>query len=132
MNKGDSIMAVHYHEEHDGKVVYLQVTGRLSHNDYQNFVPQVERLIERFGSLRILFEMNDFHGWEAAALWDDLKFDTKHFAHIDRLAIVGDKKWEKGMAAFCKPFTTAEIKYFDHAEADSAHQWIEAGMETPV
>jgi hypothetical protein len=28
------------------------------------------------------------------------------------------------MAAFCKPFTTAEIRYFDKAQAADAKQWI--------
>jgi len=47
----------------------------------------------------------------------DIKFDIKHFADIERLAMVGDKKWQHGMATFCKPFTKATIRYFDHADA---------------
>ncbi len=48
----------------------------------------------------------------------------KHFKDIERIAMVGDKKWEQWMAAFCRPFTSAKIRYFDQSEADSAHQWI--------
>jgi hypothetical protein len=51
----------------------------------------------------------------------------KHFADIQRLAMVGDKKWERGMAAFCKPFTKAAIRYFDHAEAAKAWKWLDEG-----
>jgi hypothetical protein len=29
------------------------------------------------------------------------------------------------MALFCKPFTTAKIKYFDHTDAAAARSWIE-------
>ena len=54
------------------------------------------------------------------------KFDVKHFADIQRLAMVGDRKWEHGMAVFCKPFTTAKIRYFDEHEADQAAEWIHA------
>jgi SpoIIAA-like len=68
--------------------------------------------------------MTGFHGWEAGALWEDVKFDIKHFADIERLAMVGDKKWQHGMAAFCKPFTKATIRYFDHAEAAEARTWL--------
>jgi hypothetical protein len=60
--------------------------------------------------------MHDFHGWDAGALWEDAKFDLKHFADIERLAFVGEKKWEKGMAQFCRPFTKATIRYFDRSE----------------
>jgi len=55
---------------------------------------------------------------------EDIKFDMKHFADIERLAMVGDKKWQQGMAAFCKPFTKATIRYLDHAEADEARKWL--------
>jgi phosphoketolase len=44
-----------------------------------------------------LFELTGFHGWEAGALWDEIKLDIRHFADIERLAVVGDKKWEHGM-----------------------------------
>ena len=30
-----------------------------------------------------------------------------------------------GMATFCKPFTKATIRYFDHAEAVEARKWLE-------
>lgn len=42
--------------------------------------------------------------------------DVKHFNDIERLAIVGDSKGEKGMAIFCKPFTTATVRHFDVSE----------------
>ena len=38
--------------------------------------------------------------------------------------MVGDKTWEKWMAAVCKPFTLAKIKYFDVAELEAAQKWI--------
>lgn len=72
--------------------------------------------------------MKDFHGWEAGALWEDIKFDVKHFRDIERLAMVGERKWEKGMSLFCKPFTTAEIRYFERGEAAQAREWLEGGV----
>jgi hypothetical protein len=107
-----------------GKVLEIQVTGKLTHEDYRQFVPEFERLIQENGKIRLLFEMIDFHGWEFAALWDDIKLDAKHFAHIERLAMVGDKAWEKGMSVFCRPFTTAKIRYFDHASIADARTWV--------
>jgi translation initiation factor IF-3 len=105
-------------------IIAVRVSGKLSKADYETFVPEVERLIEEHDKVRILFEMRDFHGWELGALWEDTKFDIKHFTHIERLAMLGDKKWEKGMAAFCRPFTTAKIRYFDVADEAEARSWI--------
>ena len=33
---------------------------------------------------------------------------------------------QEGMALFCKPFTTAKIRYFDHTKADEAKAWLES------
>jgi SpoIIAA-like len=41
-----------------------------------------------------------------------------------RLAIIGKKTWQEGMATFCKPFTTATLRYFDHADAVGARRWL--------
>jgi hypothetical protein len=115
-------MATHLSEENGGKILEVRVSGKLSHDDYQHFVPEFERLMQQHGKIRVLFEMTDFHGWEAGALWDDIKFDLKHFSDIERLAMVGEKRWEKGMSLFCRPFTTATIRFFDDIE--QARAWL--------
>ena len=117
-------MPIHINEPGGGKFLDVQVSGKLAKADYEHFVPEFERLVRRHGKLRVLFDMTGFHGWEAGALWEDIKFDTKHFADIAQLAIVGEKKWQQGMAAFCKPFTTATIRYFDRADAAEARKWL--------
>ena len=55
---------------------------------------------------------------------DDIKFDAKHFKDIDRLAMVGDKTWERGMSMFCRPFTTATVRYFDREAGADARAWL--------
>lgn len=119
-------MAIKLTELSGGKVLEVEVTGRLSDEDYQRFVPEFERLVKQHGKLRLLFSMVDFHGWEAGALWDDIRFDLKHFSDIERLAMVGDKKWEQGMAVFCRPFTSAKIRYFESPAKAEALTWLEA------
>jgi hypothetical protein len=117
-------MAVDLAELADGKAVEVKISGKLHKDDYEKFVPFVERLIAAHGKLRLLVEMHDFHGWDVSALWQDMKFDLKHFKDIERLALVGETKWEKGMATFCKPFTTAKIQYFDVGQAAEARRWV--------
>jgi hypothetical protein len=118
-------MPIKFEDENEGKVLAIQVSGKLTKADYIYFSPEFERLVSLNGKMRVLFDMTGFHGWEAGALWEDIKFDVKHFADIERLAMVGDKKWEHGLSAFCKPFTKAKIHYFDRAEASEARKWLE-------
>ena len=102
----------------------VRVEGKLTTEAYDELVPAVDKLIEEHGILRILFAMHDFHGWTCGAMWEDLKFDLAHWKDIGRLAIVGESKWESGMAVFCKPFTKAKIQCFDIANLEEARAWI--------
>jgi SpoIIAA-like len=107
-----------------GKLLHVRATGKLTTESYETFGPLVDQLIAAHGKLRILFEMHDFHGWTVGATWEDVKFDFRHWKDIERLAIVGESKWEQGMAVFCKPFTSAKIRYFDDAKLEDAKNWL--------
>ena len=107
-----------------GKLLHVKAQGKLTREAYELFVPAIEEQIKAHGKLRILFEMHDFHGWTAGALWADVKFDWEHWRDIERLAIVGESKWEQGMATFCKPFTSAKVEYFDHSRLADAKAWL--------
>jgi hypothetical protein len=117
-------MPINLTEENGGKLLAVQVSGKLVKADYEHFVPEFERLVRLHGKLSVLFDMTGLHGWTADALWEDTKFATHHFSDIDRLAMVGKKKWQEGMATFCKPFTKAMVKYFDHTAAAEARKWL--------
>jgi hypothetical protein len=106
------------------KVLAFKLSGKLHDEDYKSFVPMVDSAIAREGKVRLLTEFKDFHGWDLHALWDDTKFATTHCTKIERIALVGDKQWEKWMAAVCKPFTMAKIRYFDSAEIEAARGWL--------
>ncbi len=118
-------MAVELREENGGRLLVIQATGKLTKGDYEQFLPVVNRLIEQHGKISILFKMVDFHGWEWSAAWEDTKFAVHHFRDIERLAVIGEKRWQKGMTIFCKPFTRAEIRYFAHNQAEEAHAWLQ-------
>ncbi|TWT56245.1 SpoIIAA family protein [Allorhodopirellula solitaria] len=113
-----------------GKVIEVQLSGKLSKEAYETFLPAIEAKIKEFGKVRMLVVLHDFHGWDAGALWEDLKFDFNHHGDIERLAIVGESKWQQGMSAFCKPFTSAKIEYFDIAKVEEARQWIVADLSS--
>jgi len=118
-------MTIRLDEESGGKLLAIHVSGTLTKTDYEQLTPEFERLVQQHGKIRLLFDMSDFHGWKAGAAWEDLKLDVKHYAHIERIAMVGDKEWERVMATFWKPFNKATIRYFDHGDAAAARQWLD-------
>lgn len=104
--------------------VGFKLSGKLHDEDYKTFTPQVDAAIAKGGKARILAVFHDFHGWDAKALWDDIKFSTTHCTKIQKIALVGETSWEKWMAKVCVPFTMAKIKYFDVKELDAAKKWL--------
>ena len=107
-----------------GNVVILRMEGKLTRDDYASFLPEINALIKSSGKIRLLAVMEDFHGWTPGALWEDARFGIHHFNDIERVAVVGDHKWEQVMTAFAKPFTAAKVRYFDASESDAAQLWI--------
>jgi hypothetical protein len=105
--------------------VGFKLSGKLHDEDYKKFVPLVDAEIAQEGKVNILSQFHDFHGWDAKALWDDTKFSTTHCTKIKKIALVGEKTWEKWMAKVCIPFTMARIKYFDASQFDVAKKWLE-------
>jgi hypothetical protein len=108
------------------KTLGFKMSGKLHDEDYKKFVPIVEAAVAA-GKIRLLAQFEDFHGWDLHALWDDIKFSTKHCLDIERVALVGEKTWEKWMAKVCKPFTMAKIQYFDAANVAAAWAWLKEG-----
>ena len=111
-------------ETGSAKVVGFRLSGKLHNEDYQSFVPKMEAIVAAEGKVRLLAQFEDFHGWDLHAAWDDFKFGLRRFSDFERIAMVGDRKWEQWMASFCKPFTKAAVKYFDASEVDAAWKWL--------
>jgi hypothetical protein len=120
----DNLMSFLLTETREGNIIEVTISDRLTKEAYQAIVPRTEAAIKKYGKIRVLFVMLGFRGWDVGALWEDIKFDWKHFNHIERLAIVGETKWERGMGIFCRPFTTATVKYFELGELETAREWV--------
>jgi hypothetical protein len=114
------------------KTIGFKLSGKLHDEDYKSFVPAVETILAAEGKVRLFVQFEDFHGWDMHALWDDTKFTFQHYSAFERIAMVGDRKWEEWMAQVCKPFTKATVQYFDASQVDDAWEWLREGIETPV
>lgn len=110
--------------ESRGNVLEMEARGKLTSSDLHGMEDTFQTLVHKHGKIRVLFIMRDFHGWEPAAFRDEVKCDVKHLSEIERLAMVGDKQWEKFLAVFSRPFTSAEIRYFDESALPAARAWL--------
>ncbi len=102
----------------------LKMIGKLTHEDYEVFVPILERALKEAKGLEIdmLVDMTQFKGWKARAAWDDMVFGLKHRKSFDKMAIVGKKKWEEVAVKMMKPLMKGKIRFFK--DKQKALKWL--------
>jgi hypothetical protein len=100
------------------------VEGKLEKTDYDTFIPEVEQKIREHGKVGLLLNVSAFRGWSAVALWEDLKFDMKHYRDVSRLALVADNPDKEWLATLARPFTAAEVRFFPIAAHETAREWV--------
>lgn len=111
-------------ETADTDMIVIKASGTLSKADYDRFVPEFERIAGVRRPVRILIELDDFHGWDLPGLWEELKFDTTHQNDMGRVAVVGDRAWQEWGTRLSKPFFKAEMRYFERDQAADAGAWL--------
>ncbi len=117
----------------DGRVLEVEATGSITHEDYENALPQFERTIEEHGAMDCLLHVHHVDSIEPKAIMDDLKFDVRHASDFGRVALVTSTKWHewatKAWAAF---IPDCEVKCFEPERMSEARDWVRAGSASSV
>ena len=108
----------------EDNIFAVRVSGRLTHEEYQEFLPELESLIKHYGKISLLIELDQFEGAELVAMKDDLKFGLGSEDKFEKIALIGEKLWERWAVAISKPFVGAEMKYFDKRSSQDAWDWL--------
>ena len=77
-----------YTEHDNAQAVEIHVCGKVSTEEFDRLAQKLEAFIARHGQVRVLEQISEFEGMEAAALWHDLKFSLRHLKDFSRIAIV--------------------------------------------
>ena len=109
-----------------GNAVYAVAIGKLDDADYDRMLNLLRGKITTSGTVRWYFEMRDFDGWTPHAFWRDIEFDLKNKDKFERIAMVGENKWQKAMTEFMKIFSDVDMRYFDSDRAQEAKHWLAA------
>ncbi len=108
------------------KNIFIEVVmlGKLKDEDYKLFVPMIDKALKEAKGLEVdlLVDMTKFKGWEFLAAWDDMKFGIKHRNAFDKMAIVGNKKWEEVSVNMMGHLMKGKSKFFK--EREKALAWL--------
>jgi len=103
----------------------LKAIGKLTHEDYQTINPMIDAALEgvKDPKIKVFVDGTELEGWELRAAWDDFKLGLKHGSEFERIAIVGNKKWQEYSAKIGTWFISGEVEYFE-SESD-ALTWLQ-------
>lgn len=118
--------------EHDRHrdIINIRASGTLTTNDYEYAVPEIEHAMELSqGPLRVKLRLEDFHGWEIGALWQELEFDLKHRDDFGRIAVIGESALEDWGTTLSAPFTKAAMQFFPTNREAEADTWLTRSLD---
>lgn len=105
----------------DKDILAIKATGKLTKGDLDDLVPVLKKHISASKDPHLIMILEDFKGWEdTAAFWKDLQLDVEYIGHFDRIAVVGDQKWEEWGTRLVDPITKEELKFFPIDQAKDA------------
>ena len=114
-------------DKSSGNILGFKVSGVIKREDYKSLNEEMENVLAEFDSVSILLEFDHFM-WELMSAWGkDAKFGMKYAKNIYKMAIVGDRKWQKAMTGLVKPFYAENAEYFHTDEINNAWNWLREG-----
>lgn len=106
-------------------ILTLKATGKLTHEDYEIINPMIDSALNGVTQPRIkaYIDGSELEGWELRAAWDDFKLGLKHGGEFDKIAIFGNKKWQKFTSRIGSWFLSGDVKFFENS--DEALAWLQ-------
>lgn len=121
----ESLGSIHIGDE--GGVVTVRLIGKLEPSAYDGANEEIDNVMSRSEHVRLMLDLRDFDGWSGlAAIGEHLSLVREHRRVPERLAVVGNKAWQKLAERVMAKFVNARTKFFDADDYDGAVAWLSA------
>ncbi|MGI9473652.1 MAG: STAS/SEC14 domain-containing protein [Rubripirellula sp.] len=122
---GESLGAIHV--EPKGDVIAVRLLGKLEPSAYDGVDDDISNLMSHSSNVRLVIDLREFDGWSGlAALGDHLSLIREHRRTPQRVAVVGDKSWQRLAEKILSKFVNAETRFFDSPDYDQGESWVAA------
>jgi len=103
-------------------LVTAKIAGKLTPAEQVQFQKCVADLISKEGKVSVLVLAQEFQGWDKGD-WGDVSFQAEYDRHIEKMAVVGEKKWaDLAMLFVGKGLRRVQIEFF--ADEEKARAWV--------
>ena len=110
-------------ERSKGNVFGFEVGGKITEDEVKEAAVMMEAAIKEYGKVSWLVVWKTTHYASLKAMYEDTSWLLEHVKDFERMAIVGDKKWEE-MLVKADSLVFGE-KYFDISQLEDAWKYVE-------
>lgn len=110
-------------ERSKGNVLGFEATGKISPEDIESVAGIADKAIAEYGKISWLMMMETARYTSLRAMYEDMMWLVKNLKHFDKMAVVGDKKWEE-LLVKADGLVFGE-KYFDVSQLEEAWSYVE-------
>ena len=115
-------------------VFCLRISGVLRNDDVRACQYRMAEELKRHRTVKLLFLLDGFEGWEVNQKWTDLAFYATYGDRIDRIAIVGPPRWKSEALIFAlAELRRAPVQFFPSSPGAtaSARAWLTRDVSWP-
>jgi hypothetical protein len=113
--------------QNDGNLVAIKLSGTVTHEEFEALEPMLDDQIDRDGgSIALLLDLLEFEGYEDLhALWEHFTIVRKHNDEVKRIAVLGNREWERRFAELAVRLVVADVGYYGAGEQEQAIEFLQ-------
>jgi hypothetical protein len=105
--------------------ITVKISGVLKRAELAQMEKSAIEVMGSVPKVRFLILTENFQGWDNRDNWEDVSFQAQHDDQIEKIAIVGEKRWQDMAEAFVgKGLRSIAIRFFTPSETAIARTWI--------
>jgi hypothetical protein len=111
--------------EPTGNPITVKISGLLKKEEFTRLQGLFLEAVKHQRKFSLLVMLEGFEGWDEKDDWNSVPFHLEYDQQVQKVAIVGDAKWEDLFAAFLgKGMRGMQIRHFLPAQLDAARTWL--------
>ncbi len=112
--------------ESRGDLLAVNVSGLVEAEDYTEIRWLLQRMFERFETIRVLVVADDFIGWGPSGAWERLRLHYEYRGRIEAVAVVGKDRVAEPLALVWAGVTASPVETFPERSVALATAWLDA------
>jgi hypothetical protein len=111
--------------DREGSRITIKISGKVKRAELYQVEKEAIGVIRAEGKVRLFVLLEGFQGWDNAGDWEDTSFQNQYDDQIEKIAIVGDRRWQELVEVFVgKGLRSVDIRYFTPSQTALARAWI--------